>query len=47
LIGIVGAMCVRYWYAARGLGFAIGRDGTISALAQRRVKRVAHGTSAP
>ena len=47
LIGIVGAMCVRYWFAARGLGFAIGRDGTISPLAQRRVKRVAHSASAP
>jgi len=47
LIGIVGAMCVRYWFAARGLGFAIGRDGTISPLAQRRVKRVAHSAAAP
>jgi len=47
LIGIIGAMCVRYWFAARGLGFAIGRDGTISALAQRRVKRVARGASSP
>jgi undecaprenyl-diphosphatase len=47
LIGVVGAMCVRYWFAARGLGFAIGRDGAISPLAQGRVKRVAHGASAP
>jgi membrane-associated phospholipid phosphatase len=47
LIGIVGAMCVRYWFAARGLGFAIARDGTISPLAQRHVKRVAHSASAP
>jgi membrane-associated phospholipid phosphatase len=47
LIGIVGAMCVRYWFAARGLGFAIGRDGTISPLAQRHLKRVAHSASAP
>jgi membrane-associated phospholipid phosphatase len=46
LIGVVGAMCVRYWFAARGLGFAIARDGSISALHQRRVKRVAHGASA-
>jgi len=29
LIGIVGAMFVRYWFAARRLGFAIRRDGTI------------------
>jgi membrane-associated phospholipid phosphatase len=45
LIGIVGAMCVQYWFAARRLGFAIGRDGTISPLA-RRVKRVAHEAAA-
>lgn len=47
LIGVVGAMCVRYWFAARGLGFAIGRDGAISPLPQGRVKRVAHRASAP
>jgi membrane-associated phospholipid phosphatase len=47
LIGVVGAMGVRYWFAARGLGFAIGRDGAISALAAGRVKRVAHRASAP
>ena len=47
LIGVVGAMGVRYWFAARGLGFAIGRDGAISALAHGRVKRVAHRASAP
>lgn len=47
LIGVLGAMSVRYWFAARGLGFAIGRDGAISALAPGRLKRVAHGASAP
>ncbi len=47
LIGVVGAMGVRYWFAVRGLGFAIGRDGAISALASGRLKRVAHGPSAP
>ena len=47
LIGVVGAMCVRYWFAARGLGFAIGRDGAISPLPQGRVKRVARRASAP
>lgn len=47
LIGVVGAMCVRYWFAARGLGFAIGRDGAISPLPRGRVKRVAHRASAP
>ena len=29
-IGILGAMCVRYWFAARGLGFAIGGHGVIT-----------------
>jgi undecaprenyl-diphosphatase len=47
LIGVIGAMSVRYWFAARGLGFAIGRDGTISALTPGRLKRVAHRTTAP
>jgi membrane-associated phospholipid phosphatase len=29
LIGVVGAMLVRYWFAARRLGFTIHRDGRI------------------
>ncbi len=32
LVGIIGAMFVRYWFAARRLGFAIQRDGTIVSL---------------
>jgi membrane-associated phospholipid phosphatase len=28
-IGVAGAMLVQYWFAARRLGFAIGRDGAI------------------
>jgi membrane-associated phospholipid phosphatase len=28
-IGLVGAMLVRYWFAARHLGFVIGERGTI------------------
>jgi membrane-associated phospholipid phosphatase len=32
LIGVVGAMLVRYWFAARGLGFAIAPDGAIAPL---------------
>ena len=32
LIGVVGAMLVRYWFAARGLGFAIALDGAIAPL---------------
>jgi membrane-associated phospholipid phosphatase len=47
LIGVIGAMCVRYWFAARRLGFAIRRDGAILPLAQGRVKRVAHRAPAP
>jgi membrane-associated phospholipid phosphatase len=46
LIGVIGAMCVRYWFAARRLGFVIGRDGSISPLAQGRVKRVARDAPA-
>jgi len=50
LVGIVGAMFVRYWFAARRLGFAIQRDGSIVALAgpsSGRLKRVARGAFAP
>ncbi len=50
LIGAIGAMAVRYWFAARRLGFAIRRDGKIVPLAAGplgRLKRVAHKASAP
>jgi len=50
LVGIIGAMVVRYWFAARRLGFAIQRDGSIVALvgpSSDRLKRVARGASAP
>jgi membrane-associated phospholipid phosphatase len=50
LIGVVGAMLVRYWFAARRLGFAIGHDGTIVPLAgpsPGHLKRVAREASAP
>jgi membrane-associated phospholipid phosphatase len=50
LVGVVGAMFVRYWFAARRLGFAIRRDGAIVPLAGpslRRLKGVARGASAP
>jgi undecaprenyl-diphosphatase len=50
LIGVVGAMFVRYWFAARRLGFAIRRDGAIVRLpgpSLGRLKRVARGASAP
>jgi len=50
LVGTVGAMAVRYWFAARRLGFAIRADGTIVPLpgaVSGRLKRVAQGASAP
>ncbi|MBH5371408.1 phosphatase PAP2 family protein [Bradyrhizobium glycinis] len=50
LVGTVGAMAVRYWFAARKLGFAICADGTIVPLSgtfSDRLKRVAHRPSAP
>jgi membrane-associated phospholipid phosphatase len=50
LIGILGAMFVRYWFAARRLGFAIHGDGSIVSLvgpSSGRLKRVAGGASAP
>ncbi len=49
LIGVVGAMAVRYWFAARRLGFAIRRNGEIVPLrsVSGHRKRVAHGASAP
>jgi undecaprenyl-diphosphatase len=50
LVGIVGAMAVRYWFAARRLGFAIRSDGTILAVPGPvfgRLKRVARSPSAP
>jgi undecaprenyl-diphosphatase len=50
LIGVAGAMFVRYWFAARRLGFAIRRDGAIVPLARPsfgRLKGVARGASAP
>jgi membrane-associated phospholipid phosphatase len=50
LIGVVGAMIVRYWFAARRLGFAIRPDGAIASLrapSEGYLKRVARGASAP
>jgi membrane-associated phospholipid phosphatase len=50
LVGIIGAMFVRYWFAARRLGFAIQGDGTIVPLvgpSSGRLKRVAGGAFAP
>jgi membrane-associated phospholipid phosphatase len=50
LVGVIGAMLVRYWFAARRLGFAIGRSGHIVALpgpSLERLKRVARGAPGP
>jgi membrane-associated phospholipid phosphatase len=50
LLGIIGAMFVRYWFAARRLGFAIRLDGTIVPLAgpsPGHLKRVAREALAP
>jgi membrane-associated phospholipid phosphatase len=49
LIGVIGAMAVRYWFAARRLGFAIHRDGEIVPIpgVGSRLKRVAAEPSAP
>ncbi|MGH6707681.1 MAG: phosphatase PAP2 family protein [Bradyrhizobium sp.] len=50
LVGVIGAMFVRYWFAARRLGFAIHGDGSIVALvgpSSGRLKRVAGGAFAP
>jgi membrane-associated phospholipid phosphatase len=50
LIGIVGAMMVRYWFAARHLAFTIRRDGTIAELtgpSLPHLKRVAREAFAP
>jgi membrane-associated phospholipid phosphatase len=50
LIAVVGAMAVRYWFAARHLGFDIAGNGAIVPLAghaSRGLKRVAREPSAP
>jgi membrane-associated phospholipid phosphatase len=49
LVGIIGALFVRYWFAARRLGFAIQLDGSIVPLvgpSSGRLKRVARGAFA-
>jgi membrane-associated phospholipid phosphatase len=46
-IGIIGAICVRCWFAVRGLAFAVGPNGAISPLAQGRLKGVAEEAPAP
>jgi undecaprenyl-diphosphatase len=46
LLGVIGAMLVRYWFAARHLAFTIRRDGGIEQLSGPswgHLKRVARG----
>jgi membrane-associated phospholipid phosphatase len=50
LVGVIGAMFVRYWFAARHLAFTIHPDGSIAALAgpsPGHLKRVARDALAP
>jgi undecaprenyl-diphosphatase len=50
VLGVIGAMLVRYWFAARHLVFTIRRDGTIEPLAGaswRHLKRVARAPFGP
>ena len=50
LIGVVGAMLVRYWFAARRLGFAVAQDGAITSFTGPSLgarKGVAREASAP
>jgi membrane-associated phospholipid phosphatase len=47
IIGVIGAMGVRYWFAVRGLGFAVGDHGAVWPAANQPLKGVAAGASAP
>jgi undecaprenyl-diphosphatase len=50
VVGTVGALLVRDWFAARGLGFSLGPDGGIrpfAGLSLARIKRVAGRLVAP
>src|SRR5262249_44674152 len=50
IVGVVGALLVRDWYAARGLGFVVGADGTVRPMpgpSLTRIKRVARALIAP
>ena len=50
IVGVVGAVLVRDWYAARGLAFVLGSDGVVRPLpgpSLARIKRVARQLVAP
>jgi undecaprenyl-diphosphatase len=46
-VGMVGALWVRYWFAVRGLGFAVDDHGVIWTAVDQPSKGVAAGSSAP
>ena len=44
VVGVVGVLLVRDWYAARGLAFVVAADGTVRPMpgpSLTRIKRVA------
>jgi undecaprenyl-diphosphatase len=50
LVGSIGALCVRYWFASRRLGFEIAGDGRVLPPANpplSTLKRVAEGAPGP
>ena len=50
VVGTVGALLVRYYFALRRLGFSVGPDGTLHQLpgpSLRRMKAVARELLAP
>jgi membrane-associated phospholipid phosphatase len=50
VVGAVGALLVRDWYAARGLAFVLGADGSVRSLpgpSLARIKRVARQLIGP
>ncbi len=49
IVGAMGAVLVRNWFAARRLGFLVASDGRVKALpgpSWRRIKKVAEGVGA-
>jgi undecaprenyl-diphosphatase len=46
-IGILGGMGVRYWFAARGRGFAIDHNGVVTPATEGVLRGVAAGAPAP
>jgi len=40
IVGTVGALLVRHWFAARGLGFLVRPDGTVQAMPGPSLRRI-------